>query len=250
MNPRQRPEKKRTIPDHRPIGKWVVLAGLVLGLAVFFYFDLGRHVTLTALQENKDFLKTYAQANYGRTVLLFIFMYALQTALSLPGATILTLAGGFLFGTGMGALFVNIGATSGAVLAFMAARTLFRDSIEKKFGKRLAPMQRGFENDAFHYLLTLRLIPLFPFFLVNLSAGLTRMRISTYAAATSIGILPGSLVFTHAGKQLGKINTLKDIVSPGVLGAFVLLGALALLPVLYQKFKKPTAAGADAAKRQ
>ncbi len=242
MNAPQRPEKKRAV------GKFIVLAGIALGVAAFFYFDLGRHVTLTALKENKDFLKTYAQVNYGRTVVLFVLMYALQTALSLPGATILTLAGGFLFGTWMGVLFVNVGATSGAVLAFIAARTLFRESIEKKFGKRLASMQRGFENDAFHYLLTLRLIPLFPFFLVNLSAGLTRMRLSTYAIATAIGILPGSLVYTHAGKQLGGINSLKDIVSPGVLGAFVLLGALVMLPVLYQKFKKPTAADTDAAK--
>ncbi len=225
-------------PAKKSTGKWVILGLIVLGIAAFSFFDLGQYVTLEALKENKEVLKAYTQENYLLTVIIFIAIYAVQTGLSLPGATILTLAGGFLFGTFLGALIVNLGATSGAALAFMATRYLFRDGIEKKFGKRLAGIQSGFENNGFNYLLTLRLIPLFPFFLVNLASGMTRIKLSTYMLATAIGILPGSIVYTNAGKQLGQINSLKDIASPGVLGAFVLLGLLSMVPVFYNKYKK------------
>ena len=242
MNQEQHSEKKisQKISDgkKRPIGKWMLLGLLALGVAGSFYFNLGRYVTLNALKENKDALQTYTGAHYGLTAFLFMLLYCLQTALSLPGATILTLAGGFLFGTWMGGFFVNIGATSGAALAFMAARYLLRDTIEKKFGKKLGSIQEGFSNNGFNYLLTLRLIPLFPFFLVNLASGLTRIRLSSYVAATAIGILPGSLVYSNAGAQLGKIQSLSDIASPGVIGAFVLLGLLALVPVFFNKMKK------------
>jgi len=231
----QNPAKKST-------GKWVIIVLILSGIAAFVFFDLGQYITLASLKENKEVLKAYTQENYGLTVVLFVAIYAIQTGLSLPGATILTLAGGFLYGTFFGALIVNLGATSGAALAFMVSRYLLRDPIEKKFGKRLAGIQSGFTNNAFSYLLTLRLIPLFPFFLVNLASGMTRIKLSTYMFATAIGILPGSIVYTNAGKQLGQINSLKDIASPGVLGAFVLLGLLSLVPVFYNKYKKASAA--------
>ncbi|MGZ8366674.1 MAG: TVP38/TMEM64 family protein, partial [Nitrospira sp.] len=156
--------------------------------------------------------------------------------LSLPGAVILTLAGGFLFGATMATLFINIGATTGATLAFLTARYLLRDSVELKFGKWLGPFQEGFAKNAFSYLLTLRLIPLFPFFVVNLVSGLTRVSIGAYVAATAIGIIPGSFVYAYAGRQLGTINSLKEIASPNVVGAFVLLGLLAMVPVVYRKY--------------
>ncbi|TLY15099.1 MAG: TVP38/TMEM64 family protein, partial [Nitrospirae bacterium] len=158
------------------------------------------------------------------------------TALSLPGAAILTLAGGFLFGTVLGTVYVNVGATTGATLAFLTARYLLRDWVEKKFGDRLGPIQEGFAKDAFSYLLTLRLIPIFPFFLVNLVSGLTRVNIGTYVVATALGIIPGSFVYAYAGRQLGTINSLKEIASPKVLLAFMLLGLLALVPVVYRRF--------------
>ncbi|MFI5224868.1 MAG: TVP38/TMEM64 family protein, partial [Nitrospirales bacterium] len=166
----------------------------------------------------------------------FVLVYVAVTGLSLPGAVILTLAGGFLFGVVWGTLFVNLGATTGATLAFLASRYLLRDWVERKFGKWLGPVQQGFAQNAFSYLMTLRLIPLFPFFVVNLVSGLTRMNIGTYVAATAIGIIPGSFVYAYAGRQLGTINSLKDIASPGVIGAFVLLGLLALVPSLYKKW--------------
>ncbi len=174
--------------------------------------------------------------HFGLLSALFVLAYVAVTGFSLPGAVILTLAGGFLFGFVWGTLFVNLGATTGATLAFLSSRYLLRDWVERKFGKWLGPVQQGFTNNAFSYLLTLRLIPLFPFFVVNLVSGLTRMNVGTYVVATALGIIPGSFVYAYAGRQLGTINSLKDIASPGVIGAFVLLGLLALVPSLYKKW--------------
>jgi uncharacterized membrane protein YdjX (TVP38/TMEM64 family) len=234
--PAQNQEKRLGKPCSS-LGKWIILSTFLLGIAAFFYFDLGRYVTLASLKENKDALQSYTEAHYGYTVILYILTYCIQTAFFLPGSAILTMAGGFLFGSLLGTLYVNIAATSGATLAFLAARYLFRDTVERKFGKKLESIQMGFAKNAFSYLLTLRLIPLFPFFLVNLASGLTRMRLSTYILATAIGIIPGSFVYSNAGKQLGAINSLEDVASPIVLEAFALLGILALVPVIYQKLK-------------
>jgi uncharacterized membrane protein YdjX (TVP38/TMEM64 family) len=151
------------------------------------------------------------------------------------------LAGGFLFGSFVGTLYVNVAATSGATLAFLAARYLLRDWVERKFGERLGPIQEGFAKNAFSYLITLRLVPLFPFFLVNLVSGLTRIRLGTYVLATALGIIPGSFVFANAGRQLGTINSVGEIASPRVLGAFALLGLLSLIPILYKKFADKSA---------
>jgi uncharacterized membrane protein YdjX (TVP38/TMEM64 family) len=136
-----------------------------------------------------------------------------------------------------GTLFVNIGATTGATLAFLTARYLLRDWVEGKFAAWVEPLQQGFSQNAFSYLMTLRLIPLFPFFVVNLVSGLTRMNVGSYVAATAIGIIPGSFVYAYAGRQLGTINSLKEIASTNVIGAFVLLGLLALVPAIYKKVR-------------
>ena len=148
----------------------------------------------------------------------------------------MTVAGGFLFGSILGTLFVNIGATTGATLAFLASRHLLRDWVEVKFGDRIETIQAGFTKNAFSYLMTLRLIPAFPFFLVNLVSGLTRVNLRTYILATSIGIIPASFVFAYAGKQISSIDSLQEIVSPPVLMAFTLLGLLALIPIAYRQF--------------
>jgi len=222
---------------------WKIAIAVVIAVAIgaFFYFDLGRFLSLAALKDNRDKLLSFTEANYVSAAVLFIFAYIAVTGLSLPGAVILTLAGGFLFGAVLGTLLVNLGATTGATLAFLASRYLLRDWVERKFGKWLGPVQQGFASNAFSYLMTLRLIPLFPFFVVNLVSGLTRMNVGTYVVATALGIIPGSFVYAYAGRQLGTINSLKDIASPGVIGAFVLLGLLALVPNLYKKWSgKPT----------
>jgi uncharacterized membrane protein YdjX (TVP38/TMEM64 family) len=218
------------------LGKISIAVAIILAIGAFFYFDLGRFLSLTALKENRDSLLVFTDANFAGAVAIFIVTYVIVTGLSLPGAVILTLAGGFLFGAVFATLFVNIGATTGATLAFLTARYLLRDTVEWKFGKWLGPFQNGFAKNAFSYLLTLRLIPLFPFFVVNLVSGLTRVNVGTYVAATAVGIIPGSFVYAYAGRQLGTINSLKEIASPNVVGAFVLLGLLALVPVVYKRF--------------
>jgi uncharacterized membrane protein YdjX (TVP38/TMEM64 family) len=218
------------------MGKILVALLFLSAIGAFFFFDLKNYLSLDTVKANRDSLLVFTQEHYGPAVVLFILVYILQTAFSLPGATIMTLAGGFLFGSLWATLYVNIGATAGATLAFLAARYLFHEWVERKFGDRLGLIQEGFAKNAFSYLLTLRLIPLFPFFLVNLLSGLTRVRVSTYVAATALGIIPGSFVYTFAGRQLGTINTLSELVSPRLLLAFSLLGLLILVPIFYRKF--------------
>jgi uncharacterized membrane protein YdjX (TVP38/TMEM64 family) len=217
-------------------GKIVVALLFLSAIGGFFIFDLKTYLSLETLKANRDSLLVFTQDNYVPAVALFILVYILQTSFSLPGATIMTLAGGFLFGSLWGPIYVNIGATTGATLAFLAARYLFHQWVERKFGDRLGPIQDGFAKNAFSYLLTLRLIPFFPFFLVNLLSGLTRVKVSTYVVATAVGIIPGSVVYTFAGRQLGTINALSELVSPRLLLAFSLLGLLMLIPVVYRKF--------------
>ncbi len=223
-----------------PAIKIIILAILGLGIGAFFYFDLGHYFSLETLKANRDDLLAYTHANYPAAVALFVVAYIAQTAFSLPGGAIMTLAGGFLFGSLLGTVFVNLGATLGATCAFLTARYVLRDWVERKFGDRIEPIQAGFTQNALSYLLTLRLIPAFPFFLVNLVSGLTRINLGTYMLATSIGIIPGSFVFAFAGKQLGSINSLGEIASPPVLLAFTFLGVLALMPIAYRKFADRT----------
>ena len=217
-------------------GKVITALILLAGIGAFFFFDLSSYLSLESIKANRDALLSYTASNFGVAITVFIVLYIVQTAFSLPGGAILTLTGGFLFGSFLGTIVVNIGATIGATLAFLAARYLLRDWVEHKFGARLKTIQAGFSKNAFSYLMTLRLIPAFPFFLVNLVSGLTRVSIGTYALATALGIIPGSFVFAFAGRQLGTINSLSEIASPTVLLAFTLLGLLALLPIAYRKW--------------
>lgn len=218
-------------------GKLVIVLIFAAALAAFFLFDLKQYVTLESLKAHRDDLLHYTQQHFARAVAIFSALYLLQTTFSLPGGAILTLTGGFLFGSFLGTLIVIIPATLGATLAFLGARYLLRDWVERRFGNRLRTIQEGFAKDAFSYLLTLRLIPVFPFFLVNLLSGLSRIRLGTYVLATALGIIPGSFVFANAGRQLGSINSVSEIASPSVLGALCLLGLFAVAPVLYRKLK-------------
>ncbi len=233
-----------TVPSEptrgRRSGKFIIAAVIGLAIGAFFWFDLDAYLTLENVKANRDRLLTLTDEHRPAAVAGFVLTYGLVTGLSLPGATILTLVGGFLFGSLLGTVFVNLGATSGATLAFLTARYLLRDWVERKFGQKLGPIQTGFTKNAFSYLVTLRLVPLFPFFLVNLVSGLTRVPLGTYVVATALGIVPGSFVYAYAGRQLGTINSLKEIASPHVILAFTLLGLLALVPILYRRFAAKT----------
>jgi uncharacterized membrane protein YdjX (TVP38/TMEM64 family) len=214
----------------------LVLGGIVC-VILFFYFDLQRFLTLESLKANRQTLLEYYAANKLFMVAGFMVLYIVQTALSLPGAAILSLAAGAIFGSIMGTVYANIAATLGATLAFLVTRYLLRDLVQNRFGGKLEGMNRELEQRGFAYLLFLRLVPLFPFFLINLAAGLTRLPLRTFFFATMLGIIPGGFVYVNAGASLAGIDSLSGIASPRVLGSFALLGLFALIPVLYNKFK-------------
>ena len=206
-------------------------------IILFFALDLGRFFTLEALKANRAALVAWHQAHPAGAVLAFMAVYIVQTALSLPGAAILSLAAGALFGPWLGTLYANIAATVGATLAFLVCRYLLREAVLARFGRKLEVINRELETRGFNYLLFLRLVPLFPFFLVNLAAGLTRLPLRTFVLATLIGIIPGGFVYVNAGASLATIDSLAGIVSPRVLAAFALLGLFALIPALYQRWQ-------------
>ncbi len=214
------------------------MACLAVGAGLFFYFDLNQYLSLEGLKANRDRLLDYYEHNTVPMILGFIALYIVVVAVSLPGATILTLGGGAVFGSVMGTAVVNVGATIGATLAFLSARFLLKDWVEGKFGERLQPFNAGFSQNALNYILFLRLVPLFPFFLVNLLSGLTQVPLRIYFFGTMFGTLPGTFVYANAGSSLASINSLRDIASPEVLLSFALLGLFAIIPALYQRFKK------------
>jgi uncharacterized membrane protein YdjX (TVP38/TMEM64 family) len=229
----------------------LLLAAIFIGL--FFWFDLGRYLTLESLKQNRDYLVTLYRDHRIATVAIFMALYIIQTALALPGAAILSLAAGAVFGALMGTVYANIGATVGATLSFLVARYLFHDTIQDKFGPRLEKINKELDNAGFNYLLFLRLVPLFPFFLINLAAGLTRIPLRTFFLGTMLGIIPGGFVYCNAGASLASINNVGEIVSLRVLGSFALLGLFALVPVFYGKFrsgKKPAVQGTQSSEEK
>lgn len=220
--------------------KTAIMLAALAGVVLFLYFDLQRFLTLTALKANRQALLDLYAAHRLLTVAGFMALYIIQTALSLPGAAILSLAAGAVFGPFMGTVYANIAATIGATLAFLATRYLLRDIVLNKFGSRLEGMNKELETRGFNYLLFLRLVPLFPFFLINLAAGLTRLPLRTFFFGTMFGIIPGGFVYVNAGASLASIDSLAGVASPRVLGSFVLLGLFALIPVIYNKYTQKT----------
>jgi uncharacterized membrane protein YdjX (TVP38/TMEM64 family) len=225
----------------RPQKIIITLVG-VIALFLFFYFDLKSYLTLAALKANRHQLLDYYATHKLIMVVSFMAVYIMQTALSLPGAAILSLAAGAIFGSIIGTVYANIAATIGATLAFLVARYLLRDVVLNKFGSKLEGMNRELEERGLSYLLFLRLVPLFPFFLINLAAGLTRLPLRTFFLGTMLGIIPGGFVFVNAGASLATIDSLSGIASPRVLGSFALLGLFTMGPVLYNKLKKRSTA--------
>ena len=218
--------------------KGILLVVGLLGVGLFFWFDLQRFLTLEELKSNRQQLVEYYAAHKLIMVAGFMAVYIVQTALSLPGAAILSLAAGAIFGSVMGTVYANIAATAGAALAFLVTRYLLRDAVLNRFGSKLEGMNRELEERGFSYLLFLRLVPMFPFFLINLAAGLTRLPLRTFFFATMLGIIPGGFVYVNAGASLATIDSLSGIASPRVLGSFALLGLFALVPVLYNQIQK------------
>jgi len=213
---------------------FVVFAG---GVVAFFALGGDQYLALETIKSHRDELLAYTQQHRALMIMAAILVYTASTALSIPGALVLSLTAGFLFGRWTGTLIIVFSATIGATLVFLAARYLFAEAARRRMGTVAQKIIKGFHANAFNYLLFLRLVPVFPFWLVNLVPAFTPIQLRTYFAATAIGILPGSFVFANLGQSLGRIESLKQLLSTDILGAFALLGLFALLPVIIKKFR-------------
>ena len=204
----------------------VVIACLI---GMYFFFDLGRFLNLDYLKSQQAAISAYRAALPVSAGFLYFVVYVISVTLSFPGAVILTLAAGAIFGLGWGTLLVSFASSIGATLAFLASRLLFRDLIQKRYGERLGVINKGIEKEGGFYLFTLRLVPAFPFFAINLLMGLTAIRTWTFYWVSQLGMLAGTLVYVNAGTQLAQIDSLRGILSPGLIGSLVLLGVFPLI---------------------
>jgi len=227
-----------------------VAAIIFLLIVAYFSSGVGSYLTLTSLKQNRDMLAAQFSNSPISVSLIFGLAYVVVTALSIPGATVLTLAAGAIFGLFYGTIIASVASTLGATLAFLGARYLFRESAERKFRERMSSINQGLQKEGSFYLFTLRLIPVFPFFLVNLVMGLTNFSVLRFFFVSQIGMLAGTLVYVNAGTEISKIESLKGILSPGLLLSFSLLGVMPLISkwiVGYfrsrkhlKRFKKPS----------
>ncbi len=204
--------------------KLAILAALAALVAAYFAFDIGQYLTLDGIKAVAADLAAFQERNAIAVIVGFFLAYVAVAGASLPGAAFMTLAAGALFGLVGGTIIVSFASTIGATLAFLSSRYVLRDSIEARFGERLKAINAGLERDGPFYLFSLRMIPVFPFFMVNLVMGLTRIRTLTYMWVSQLGMLLGTVVYVNAGTQLAQIDSLSGIASPGVIGSFVLLG--------------------------
>jgi uncharacterized membrane protein YdjX (TVP38/TMEM64 family) len=230
-------------PARFPAQRLLPLAALALAIGGVFAFDLDRYLTFDALRENRAWLTSFVAEHGIVASVSYVLIYAAVVAMSLPGGAVLTIAGGFLFGTIVGCLHVVLAATVGATLVFLIAKTALGDPLRACAGAFLKRMEAGFQENAFSYLLVLRLIPLFPFFVVNLVPAFLGVRLRTYVLATFIGIIPGSLVYASVGAGLGSVFDRSEafspssILTPEIVVALLGLAVRALLPVVYRKLR-------------
>ena len=233
-----------TTPQQFSFYKILPLLILLISLALFFYFRLYQYLTFAALQQHRNFLHQWTSQHSVLAPLIFMGTYIIAVAISIPSATIITLLGGFLFGIVFGTLYVVISATIGAISIFLAARSAFHALFFAKAKPWLEKMEKGFQKNALQYLLFLRLVPLFPFWLVNIVPALLNVRLRTYIIATFFGIIPGVLIYVSVGNgldtlfQLGHSPDLGIIFKPAILLPLLGLAILSLIPVIYRKWKE------------
>ena len=212
--------------------KIFLLSLILLAIGAFFYFDLGQWLTLDALKQQQQIIETFRSEHPLLTAGLYSLAYIVITALSLPGAALMTLTGGAIFGVLWGTVLANLSASIGATLAFLIARFIVGDWVQAKFGDRIVSINRGIEQDGAFYLFSLRLVPIFPFFVINVVMGLTRIKTWTFFWVSVIGMIAGAAVYANAGTQLAQLESLSGIASPSLLASFALLG---LFPLLARK---------------
>lgn len=224
------------------ITRWIMLILLVIGIICFFYFHLYSYLTFTSLKKYHSILQQWTEQHYFLTILSYMLIYVLAVAISVPGAVYITLAGGLLFGP-IATLYVVISATIGATILFLAVRTALGEWLAKSAKGWIKKMEKGFQENAFNYMLLLRLIPIFPFWVINIVAALLDVRLSTFIIATLIGIIPGSFVYVMVGNSLNEVfqknqtPNLNIIFTPSILLPLLGLAILAVLPVIYKKWK-------------
>lgn len=207
----------------------VILGAVIVAIGVFFAMGLGDYLSLEYLQASRDRAVEQVQQEPLLTSLTFFAVYVLVTGLSLPGAAVMTLAAGAVFGVIWGVILVSFASSVGATIAFLIARSLLGEWVERRFGKYLAPINAGLQTEGIFYLFSIRMVPVFPFFVVNLLMGLTRIGVLQFYCVSQIGMLAGTLVYVFAGTQLAQIHRLGDVLSPGLMLALTLLGVFPLV---------------------
>ncbi len=211
------------------LSKFIIMGVIIAFIVLFFVFDLKQYLALEHIKAQQAALIVYYQNNIVFTIAVYMLIYIAVTALSLPGAAVMTLAGGGFFGLLVGTVVVSFASTIGATLAFLVSRFLLRDWVQTKFEDKLHAINDGIETDGAFYLFTLRLVPAFPFFIINLVMGLTPIKTIQFYLASQIGMLAGTIVYVNAGTELSKIDSFKGILSPGLLISFTLLGTFPIL---------------------
>jgi uncharacterized membrane protein YdjX (TVP38/TMEM64 family) len=224
----------------RPLWPRLLLAALLVALVAAFYLLDLQHFVWEYFRAHRDQLRNWVNEHLLVALVLYFLLYTAVTALSLPVAAPLTLVGGLLFGRWLGTAVVSAAATYGATLAFLTSRYLFRDLVQRRLGPRLRQLDDGLERDGAYYLLTLRLVPLFPFFLVNLGMGLTKIRLRTFVLVSWLGMLPGTFLYINAGQALGDVDSPGDLLSWPVLLSLALLGAVPLAVRLLLRWRGRT----------
>ncbi len=217
--------------------KVLILLIFVGGFSAFFLLGGDQYLNFSTLKTNRDRLLAYTLNHYWSILIGAMAVYSASTALSLPVATLLSLTIGFLFGLWVGTGIILFSATLGATLAFLAARYVLADVVSRRMGMMAKKLIAEFHRNDFNYLLFLRLVPLFPFWLINLATAFTPIKVQTYVAATAIGIIPGAFVFTNLGQSLGRIDSPDQLLSFKTINALILLSIFALIPVFVKKFR-------------
>lgn len=232
------------MPKFPPIGRFMPLLVLALGCTAVFALGLDDYLTFAELRQRRAWLAQQVEAHYLLSLAAFMGIYVVTVAFSVPGAAVLTVAGGFLFGAFVSTALVLVAATAGATLLFLAARTALHDVLRARAGPWLAKLERGFAENALGYLLVLRLIPLFPFFVVNLAPALIGVRLRVFVLGTFIGIIPGTFVYANVGAGLGGVLasgddfSLDSVLTPQILVALLGLALLSLLPFAYKRLRR------------
>jgi len=210
----------------------LIVAVIIIAVILFKVLGLSQYLTLDYIKTSQDRFAQLYTSHRLLVIAVYMTVYITVTALSLPGAAVMTLAGGAMFGFRVGVLIVSFASTIGATLACFVARFLLREWVQAKFGEKLSTINRGIEKEGAFYLFSLRLVPIFPFFVINLAMGLTSMKLWTFYWVSQIGMLPGTMVYVNAGRELGRIESLSGILSPGLIISFIVLG---VFPITVKK---------------